>query len=56
MELSKELTSFLKEYSEYETNILKPTLNEIKECLKGMSKPEFWINTRQVLVLLRHHL
>jgi len=43
MELSKELTSFLKEYSEYETNILKPTLNEIKECLKGMSKPEFWI-------------
>ena len=42
MELSNELTHFLKEYSEYETNILKPTLIEINDCLKDMGKPEFW--------------
>lgn len=42
MELAKELSNFLKEYSEYETNILKPTLNEINDCLKEMEKPEFW--------------
>jgi putative GTP pyrophosphokinase len=42
MELSIELTNFLKEYSEYETNILKPTLHEINDCLKDMAKPEFW--------------
>lgn len=42
MELSNELNYFLKEYSEYETRILKPTLNEIDECLKEMSKPVFW--------------
>ena len=42
MELSNELTNFLKDYSEYEANILKPTLNEIKSCLKELNKPEFW--------------
>jgi len=42
MEVSNELSNFLKEYSQYETKILKPTLNEIKECLKDMGKPEFW--------------
>jgi len=42
MELSNELTNFLKKYSEYETSILKPTLNEIQVCLKEMGKPEFW--------------
>lgn len=42
MELSNELTNFLKEYSEHETNILKPTLSEVKVCLNEMSKPEFW--------------
>jgi len=42
MELSNELNNFLKEYSEYETDILKPTLNEINVCLKKMSKSEFW--------------
>lgn len=42
MDLSKELTHFLKEYSEYETKILIPTLNEINDCFKYMGKPEFW--------------
>jgi len=42
MDLSSELTKFLNKYSDYETNILKPSLYEIEDCLKGMSKPEFW--------------
>jgi len=42
MELSNELINFLKAYSEYESNILKPTLIEIEDCLKVMGKPEFW--------------
>jgi len=42
MELSNELNNFLKAYSEYETNILKPTLKEINDCLNDMVKPEFW--------------
>ena len=44
MEISNELNSFLKEYSEYESNILKPTLNEINVCLQEMGKTEFWNN------------
>lgn len=42
MELSDELKNFLKEYSEYEKMVLKPTLNEINACLKEMKVPEFW--------------
>jgi len=42
MELSDELNHFLKEYSAYETKILKPTLKEISDCLKEMGRPEFW--------------
>jgi putative GTP pyrophosphokinase len=42
MELSNELNIFLKEYSEYETKILKPTLNEIDDCLKEMGRSKFW--------------
>jgi len=42
MELSNELANFLKEYSIYETKVLKPTLNEINDCLKDMERPEFW--------------
>ncbi len=42
MELSDKLNNFLKEYSKYETKILKPTLNEINDCLEKMRRPEFW--------------
>lgn len=42
MELSAELNNFLKEYSEYEKDVLKPTLNEINDCLEEMGSPEFW--------------
>jgi len=42
MELSNELSNFLKKYSDYETKILKPTLSEINACLNEMGKPEFW--------------
>lgn len=42
MESSNELNNFLKVYSDYETKILKPTLNEINDCLKEMGKSEFW--------------
>jgi putative GTP pyrophosphokinase len=42
MELSNELKHFLKEYSEYETKVLRPTLNEINDCLKEMESPKFW--------------
>jgi len=42
MELSIELTNFLKEYSKYENNILIPSLKEITDYLEEMAKPEFW--------------
>jgi putative GTP pyrophosphokinase len=42
MEVSNKLTNFIQEYSEYENNILKPTLNEINDCLKEINRPEFW--------------
>lgn len=42
MKLSNELNNFLKEYSNYETKVLNPTLNEITVCLKEMDRPEFW--------------
>ena len=42
MALSNELISFLKEYNEHETTVLKPTLNEIEHCLGKMRKSEFW--------------
>ena len=42
MEFSNELNDFLKEYTEYESSVLKPTLNEINNCLEEMGKPKFW--------------
>ncbi len=42
MELSIELNNFLKEYSEYKTKVLIPTLNEVNGFLKEMDRSEFW--------------
>lgn len=42
MELSNELNSFLKEYSDYKLKILDPTFQEIGDCARQMEKPDFW--------------
>lgn len=42
MKLTNELKNFFSKYSEYETRVLEPTLNEIKVCLKEMESPDYW--------------
>lgn len=42
MKLTNELKNFFTKYSEYETSVLKPTLNEIKVCLWELESPEYW--------------
>lgn len=42
MNLSKELNNFLKEYKNYEQEILTPTLEELNTYLREMEKPEYW--------------
>lgn len=42
MKLTNELKNFFTKYSEYETRVLKPTLNEIKVGLREMERPGYW--------------
>lgn len=42
MKLTNELKEFFNTYSEYEKNVLEPTLNEIKIGLKEIEKPGYW--------------
>lgn len=42
MNTSNELEKFLKEYTAYEQNVLKPTLQEINRGLKEFENPDFW--------------
>lgn len=42
MESTQKLKKFLQEYEEYNTNILQPTLNEIKSSLKELEKTDYW--------------
>ena len=42
MKLSHELNNFLNYYKEYEENILRPTLKELKSYLKELEQAEYW--------------
>jgi putative GTP pyrophosphokinase len=42
MEFNDKLKRFLKEYEQYETKVLKPTLEELNGFLKDMEKAEYW--------------
>jgi putative GTP pyrophosphokinase len=42
MENSNKLKKFLKEYEQYKSKILKPTLEELNDLLRDMEKTEYW--------------
>ncbi len=42
MKYTKKLKKFLEQYDKYESNILKPTLEEVKDYLSDLEKSEYW--------------
>ncbi len=42
MQYTERLRNFLQEYESYETKLLRPTRDEVKEYLKEWEKPDYW--------------
>ena len=42
MKYTKKLKKFLEEYEQYESKILKPTLEEVNEYFRDLEKSEYW--------------